>query len=1064
MSKGRVGCYLAAIITFATLATGPLSGQEARWEELNARAGTLYEEGRYKEAVPVAQEALQVAEQTFGPERPQVAVSLNGLAEMYRAGGRYAEAVPLVVRALGILEKSFGPNDRDVATTLNNLAGLYKAQGKYQEAEPLYQRALGIREKVFGPEHQEVATSLNNLAELYDAEGRYDQAEPLLQRALAIQEKSPDGLATANVLNNLAALYQAQSRYALAEPLLQRALAIQEKSLGPEHIAVANSLNNLAALYEAQGRYAEAETPMKHALETAEKSLGPDHPDVSIFLNNLAELYVVQGRYDQAEPLLKSALAIREKALGPDYLEVAGSLHNLAALYQTQGRYPEAVPLVARALAIREKNLGPEAPSVASSLNSLAELYDHDGKYTEEESLLKRALAIRTKSLGPENVEVANILNNLAEVYDTGGKYTEAEPLLKRALAIRKKLLGPDHLDVAETLSNMGAMYYGWERPEQAGASFARSLEIVSKQFRQQFPYMSEEDRLSFAGTVSGILALYFNFCLTYRDQDPAWAGGMYNVALWEKGLVARSIAALRARVAAGGDNEALAMLDRLAAMRSQLAALESNPSNKERAAAESLERDTNELEEQLARRSAAAAEDQSLARTTWQDVRGVLGPGEVAVEFLRFDSYDGRRWTKDEDYVALVVTPKSAVPAMVPLGKATKLESQPLQDYLRLVRQRQATSETGAVGRAGAAFYEAFWKPLERALGGARRVYFSPDGPLDEVSLGVIPSADGKLLLDRYDLREVTSTGDLLRRPVSSSSNTALLVGNPKFALTAQEHRQALTELRDQAALKGQVSLPETANPAGLPGATEPRQGRREAGQPDDCQYEVPAGGVTCPLPETAVEVESVANMLWAQKWRVGVYEQERALEEVVKGAKHPRLLHIATHGLFRAGRDTAREGATGQLTSEPADPMLRSSLLFAGADRVLKGLPPLAGTDGGELTAYEASGLDLEGTELVVLSACKTGLGTVQNGEGVFGLRRAFEEAGAEAVLMSMWSVPDRETQELVQIFYQKWLGGEDKHEALREAQLKMREKVEARYHADMPYYWGAFVLVGR
>ncbi|HME01374.1 MAG TPA: CHAT domain-containing tetratricopeptide repeat protein [Terriglobia bacterium] len=1064
MSNERVGCYLTAIIALAILATGSLSGQEARWQELNTRVGKLYEEGRYKDAVPVAEEALQVAEQTFGPERPEVAVSLDGLAEMYRAGGRYAEAVPLVARALGIQEKSLGPNDPDVATSLNNLAGLYKAQGKYQEAEPLYQRALGIRERAFGPEHHEVATSLNNLAELYDAEGRYDKAEPLLQRALAIQKKSPDDLGTANVLANLAALYQAQSRYALAEPLLQRALAIQEKSFGPEHIAVADTLDNLATLYEAQGRYAEAEAPMKHALETAEKTLGADHPNLAIFLNNLAELYVVEGRYDQAEPLLKGALAIREKALGPDHLEVAGSLHNLAALYQTQGRYPEAVPLVARALAIREKNLGPEAPSVASSLNSLAELRDHDGNYTEEESLLKRALAIRTKSFGPEHVGVANTLNNLAEVYDTEGKYTEAEPLLKRALAIRTKLLGPDHLDVAETLSNMGAMYYGWQRPEQAEAAFTRSLEIVSNQFQQQFPYMSEADRLSFADTVSGILALYFSFCLTYRDHNPAGAGRMYNVAVWEKGLVARSIAALRARVAASGDKEALEMLDRLTARRSQLAALESNSSKEEPAAAENLERETNEMEEQLARRSAAAAEDQSLTRTTWQDVRRALEPGEAAVEFLRFDSYDGRRWTKDEAYVALVVTPKSAVPAMVPLGEATKLEAQPLQDYLRLVQQRQPTSGAGAAGRAGVAFYEAFWKPLERALGGASRVYFSPDGLLDEVSLGVIPSTDGKLLVDRYDLREVTSTGDLLRRPVNSSANTALLVGNPKFALTAQEHRQALTELREQAALNAQVTLPETANVAGQPGATEPGPGRREAGQADNCHYEVPVGGVTCPLPETEVEVESVAKMLWAKNWQVGVYEQARALEEVVKGAKHPRLLHIATHGLFLANRDTAREGATGQLASEPADPMLRSSLLFAGADRVLKGLPPLEGTDGGELTAYEASGLDLEGTELVVLSACKTGLGTVQNGEGVFGLRRAFEEAGAQSVLMSMWSVPDRETQELVQLFYQKWLGGEEKHEALREAQLEMRETVEARYHADVPYYWGAFVLVGR
>ena len=142
----------------------------------------------------------------------------------------------------------------------------------------------------------------------------------------------------------------------------------------------------------------------------------------------------------------------------------------------------------------------------------------------------------------------------------------------------------------------------------------------------------------------------------------------------------------------------------------------------------------------------------------------------------------------------------------------------------------------------------------------------------------------------------------------------------------------------------------------------------------------------------------------------------------------------------------------------------MLRSGLFFAGANRVRQGTPPEQGVDDGVLTAFEASQLNLEGTELVVLSACETGLGKELNSDGVFGLRRGLEEAGADAVLMSMWSVPDKETQELMALFYTKWLGGTDKAEALRQAQLEERETVRKRYGKDLPYYWGAFVLVGR
>ena len=142
----------------------------------------------------------------------------------------------------------------------------------------------------------------------------------------------------------------------------------------------------------------------------------------------------------------------------------------------------------------------------------------------------------------------------------------------------------------------------------------------------------------------------------------------------------------------------------------------------------------------------------------------------------------------------------------------------------------------------------------------------------------------------------------------------------------------------------------------------------------------------------------------------------------------------------------------------------MLRSGLYFAGANRALSGAAPPPDLDDGVLTAYEAMGLNLQGTELVVLSACETGLGQVKNGEGVFGLRRALQVAGAEAVLMSLWSVADRETQELMTVFYANWLSGKNKHEALREAQLALRTKVKERYGQDLPFYWGGFVLVGR
>jgi CHAT domain-containing protein len=219
-------------------------------------------------------------------------------------------------------------------------------------------------------------------------------------------------------------------------------------------------------------------------------------------------------------------------------------------------------------------------------------------------------------------------------------------------------------------------------------------------------------------------------------------------------------------------------------------------------------------------------------------------------------------------------------------------------------------------------------------------------------------------------------------------------------------------------------------------------------------------------PLPATQTEVESVAALFRQRGWSVETLTEGQALEEAVKRVTTPRVLHLATHGFFMPDQGAPKERALlgVQQLSNRENPMLRSGLIFAGAQRVLsnQGVPP--GIEDGVLTASEAMGLKLYGTELVTLSACETGLGEVKAGEGVFGLRRAFEVAGAQAVLMSLWAVPDRETQELMTSFYTKWLAGKGKHDALREAQLEMRERVKARYGRDLPFYWGAFVLVGR
>ncbi|MGH9773657.1 MAG: tetratricopeptide repeat protein [Candidatus Acidiferrales bacterium] len=1021
-------------------------------------ADVAYVSGDFQEAEPLLKRALAIREKALGPEHPDVAQSLTALAEDYLQEARYAEAEPLLKRARAIQEKALGPDHPDVAETLKDLGELSINQGHFPEAESFLERALAIREKALGPEHPDVADPLGDLAQVYDDEAKYGQAEPLYKRALAIHEKAlgPDNRNVATDLNNLANLYVDQGRYADAEPLYKRAVAIDEKALGADHPEVAVDLSNLAELYRKQGKYADAEPLYRRSLAIFEKVLGSDHPDVAVELNNLAALYDDQGKYAEAELLYRRTLAIDEKALGADHPGVATDLNNLALLYQEQGKYADAEPFYKRALAIREKALGPEHPDVAQSLNNLAELYERQGKYADAEPLYKRSLAIFEKVLGPDHPSVATDLNNLANVYEDQGKYADAEPLFWRSLAIREKVLGPDHPLVATSLNNLALLFYAQDRFPAASPLFDRGLDNLSKQFEYYFSYMSEKDRLSFLATVQLTFPVYYSFCFANNQQHPEVLGRMYDTVLWQKGFIASSVSALRARIVASGEKESLTLLDKLTAKKAQLATLlTSQPTDREewRRRVEQLEQESNDLEKQLVARSSAMAESKKLQRVTWQDVQKSLKPEEAAVEIVRFKFNDGKRWTGKTYYIALIVTPQSKMPALVNLGDAADIEKAPMNDY-----RKRAGLERNAELADKPGFYETFWKPLEPALADVKRIYFSPDGVLNQVAPGIIPADNDQLLMEKYELRILNSTKDILRAPVHSPSNTAMLIGNPKFDLSVADQQVVLNNLQPSQNSNVLVAANVTSEPI-MRGLTLSL---------DDAQPILAGQKRVPPLPGTGAEVQAIFHLLDGQHWQVGPpLTGDRALEEEVKQVRHPRLLHIATHGFFLLDRSLASvRSDSSQEKSPPVsdDPMLRSGLLFAGAERFFEGQQTPEGMESGVLTAYETSGLDLQGTELVVLSACETGLGQQQNGEGVFGLRRALQEAGAESVMMTMWSVPDKETQELMTLFYKNWLSGVDKPEALRKAQLEERDVVKQRYGHDDPYYWGAFVLVGR
>ncbi len=1095
--------YLAGVLALAAFSIAPATAQQARWYQLSEQVLQLREHGKFAEALPLAQEVVQVAEatygqadhhvalslnelglvlqnlekfpdaeaafrhsesineKTYGPQSNETAANLNNLADLERIEGRYADAEKLFQQALSIHEKLLGLNDPELAVSVSNLAVVYAAEGKYAEAESLYRRAIAIDEKAKGPEDASVALDNSNLASLYEEEGKYSEAEPLDIKALTIHMKilGKDHPTVATDMGNLAVLYSDEAKFAFAERAFLGARSIAEKALGPDNSTVAWILDGQAGLYREEGRYAEAEPLIQRAIAIREKVLGENHPDVAQSLGQLGGLYVVEGKYADAELLYRRAMTINLKALGQENPHVAAMLTNMASMYIDEVKLGDAERMLRGAIAIDLKAYGPTHPVVARNLMTLASVYEDEGKLADAEPLYQQSLAILEKALGPDHPRVAGNLIGLASVYEHEGKFAQAEPMFRRAMTIYENSFGPDHPSTGEAQMNLAVFYYDWDKPDLAGPYFDKRLGNLIDQFKSDATYMSEKDRLTFLGTVPGAFPLFFSFALKYHDRDPALAGKVYDALLEEKGFIAASAAALRAKILASGDQQTLAMLDKLTAMKTELAGLvastQGDPADRRKQIAQ-LAQQTNLLEQEIVKRSSALADEKTLSVVTWRDVQKTLKTGEAAVEITRFQFHNGKSFTSTVYYIALVVTAVSKAPNFIVLGEAQKLESAPLAGYRAHVGQTRGLTAEAAPGEAQtagteggntSAAYDAFWKPLEPALGGVKRVYVSPDGVLNQIPMGLLADGSGKLLLEKYQLRIVNSTKDLLRPEHAVQLKSAVLVGNPKFDLTEAEQRGALAEL------SGGSPQPTQAGAASNRVAL---QGQREGAL---------SGASLNPLPGTQVEVNEIDKLLKNAGWQISQYTGERALQEAVERQRSPRIVHIATHGFFLSDQDLAPKSKTASAPRTAImDPMLRSGLFFAGADRVRAGAAPAAGLDDGVLTAYQASQLDLEGTELVVLSACETGLGQQSNGEGVFGLRRGLQEAGANAVMMSMWSVPDRETQELMALFYEKWLGGLDKHDALRQAQLQERETVRTRYGKDLPFYWGAFVLVSR
>lgn len=1073
--------------------------------------------GAPDKALPLRHRVLKIHEKVLGPEHPGTAISLNNLGELYRVMGVYDQALPLFQRALKITEKATGPEHPDTVIILNNLATTYINLGNLSKAMVLQEKLLTITTKLFPPGHPEIINLQNamnmtkNLSlieslnkeslDLYD-KGRYFEAIPLAEQSLEIS-KSIDPKHSLVALNmaRCALLYHMTGDYRKGEIFVTNSLEICEQNYGPEHPFFAGTLIMLAKTYQMYGDYQKAETIYEKALKIIENSLRPDHKHIGMTLIFLGSNYCELGDYGKAELYYKKALTIIEKSSNPDSMEFVPILSHLGSFYRIIGDYkkselffkkaltiseknlPEDHPSIAdmlnhvglvnlnlgkseaaevlfkRAILIKENALGADHPDLATFINNLATLYLNNNKHNKAEHLLKRALAIRQKSLGDDHLFVAASLQSLGWFYASMGEYGTAEPLYRKALLIKEKKLGPSHMELSGCLKDLGLLLAAKGNYEEAFGLYKRALTIDRKIINNLMGFTSDRQKSIF---LSQIVTPFDYGLLRYVSVRPSARIEALNILLNRKSLILEAQRSFQEAIFFSEDPKAAQAYEDLTVLRRQLSRITFADPGKDglkdyKKKISELEVQKENLEAEISRFNQRFDQKRTIVRADCNQVAAKLPPGAALLEYAKLiimhpNSEEKGRFQRKLHYIAFILRGgKNINVDLIDLGDAEAVDNAIAQLKKEVTKKgldhsASKFTDDGVIVLSKKTCGLIF-EPIRDKLKGIKEIFISPDANLNLLPFEILVGPDGKYLIEDYTFNYLPTGRDILRfGKVKAHVNKSILIGDPDFDLGAKEKVLVLSKLGYKKSAELNVAL-RSRGMVNLP-------------------YER--------IPATGEEVRAIKAIIGDGE--AELYTGKEAVEEVLKIMKTPKILHLATHGFFLGDQEIDSLASRFQMrgivqmvfpfvNESPTilieNPLLRSGFVLAGANVSLK--KDSKDNSDGVVTAEKVMGLNLWGTDMVVLSSCQSGLGEVKAGVGIFGLRQAFTQAGAKSLVMSMWKVPDKETQELMMAFYKNLKAGTDRCQALRQAALYQKKVVKERYGHAHPFFWGGFIFSG-
>jgi CHAT domain-containing protein len=989
---------------------------------LSILASTYSKIGDFQSALTTNQQVVALRRDVQGENHPDYLTSLNNLANAFSNLGDYQLALEVNQEVLESRKVILGESHPHYLISLSNLASNYSDLGDYNSAITINKRLIELRKAVLGEKHPDYLSGLNNMVFYYSNSNDNKSALAISQHVVALQkellgESHPDYLMS---LGNLAFLYSELGDFHSALPIDQQVVTLRKDVLGANHPDFLTGLSNLASTYSELGDYQLALTINQQVLELTEVVLGKKHPDYLTSLSNLAFSYSALGDFRYALAIDQQVVALRKEVLGENHPDYLSSLNNLAFSYSALGDYKSSIDINQQAVDLRKEVLGESHPDYLTSLSNLASDYSALGDYNSALAINQQVVALRKDVLGESHPDYVTSLNNLAYDYFFLTDYQSALTINHQVVELIKQALGEIHPDYISSLSNLAISEFYLGKNDLALSHFVQSLNIRRERAIEYFGQLTESQRENYWGANRIYFRLMPMFVEKVNTEQNDFVGYAYDISLFTKGLLLNTSVDFEQLISEKGTPEAFAKFQELKLLKLQIQRLNEKPIAERYLNVDSLETVTQKLETELVKLSKEYGDYTQNLKMNWKDVQSNLGDKDVAIEFLEYPTL-----TDTVKYAALLLRKGWANPTFIPLFRKDQIE-----DFIK-----RAPNQIYSNGFVGKEIKKLIWNPLDEYISPDDRIYFSAAGILHQIVIENLSYDESTTLGDRYQMYRLSSTKELaLQKPESKNQRVALF-GGIKYDL---ELDQMIAESEKY---KRNVTFYARR---GIDQDTTSRKG---------WQF----------LPGTLAEAHEVSQILKESRYQVTEFIGETGSEESFKelSGKRTGIIHIATHGFFlpieESRKNLFMQMRSGDMNENVGyvDPMLRSGLLFSGGNRAWQGDSIPDTIEDGILTAKEISHIDLRGTDLVVLSACETGLGDVSS-EGVFGLQRAFKQAGAQTIIMSLWNVKDEATQHLMTNFYSYLMQGVSKRDAFNQARNKCREE-----YPD-PSSWAAFIML--